>query len=300
MESKPKVIVVVGPTSAGKTSLSIAIAKKFNGEVISADSRQVYRGMDIGTSKVTVEEMDGVPHHLLDIVNPTETYTGADFKRDATFAINDIIERGNCPIIVGGTFFYIELLRNNLQSAPVPPNPSLRAELEELSTEALFQSLQTKDPIRAEAIDQHNRRRLIRALEIIDTLGVVPALEKHESPYDWLLIGADVEKTQLNLNIHNKLLSGLEAGMVDEVKHLHETGVRYERLDSFGLEYRYITKYLQNTLSYEEMVTALEFKIKQYAKRQLTWLRRDNSIAWFVPENREGIYKRIAEFLKSD
>lgn len=297
MSTKPKVIAIVGPTASGKTSLSIEIAKKFNGEVISADSRQVYRGMDIGTGKVTKEEMDGITHHLLDIVDPMEVYSGADFKRDATVALDDIIKRDSLPIIAGGTFFYIELLRNNLQSAPVPPNPALRAELEKLSTEILFQTLQTKDSNRANDIDQFNRRRLIRALEIIDCLGTVPPITEAESPYDWLLLGIDITKEQLHLNIHRRLHSRLEIGMVEEVKQLHHNGVNYERLDSFGLEYRYIARYLQNKITYEEMLTEIESKSRQYAKRQMSWLRRDKSILWVKPENLSEIFKQITFFI---
>jgi len=298
MNSKPKVITIVGPTASGKTTLSIEIAKQFNGEVISADSRQVYRGMDIGTGKVTKEEMSNVPHHLLDIVDPTEVYTGADFKRDATVALDDIVKRDHLPIIAGGTFFYIELLRNHLQSAPVPPNPALREELEKLSTETLFQTLQTKDPTRAKDIDQFNHRRLIRALEIIDCLGTVPPTTEAESPYDWLLLGINISKEQLHFNIHQRLHTRLDIGMVEEVKQLCDNGVSYERLDSFGLEYRYITRYLQNKITYDEMLTEIENKSRQYAKRQMSWLKRDKSIVWVKPESIESIFQLITTFNK--
>jgi len=298
MNSKPKVITIVGPTASGKTTLSIEIAKQFNGEVISADSRQVYKGMDIGTGKVTQAEMGNIPHHLLDIADPTEVYTGADFKRDATVALDDIVKRDRLPIIAGGTFFYIELLRNHLQSAPVPPNPALREALEKLTTETLFQTLQEKDSVRAAAIDKHNRRRLIRALEIIDTLGTVPPTTEAESSYDWLLIGIDISKEQLHQNIHTRLHTRLENGMIEEVVELHKNGVTYERLDSFGLEYRYIARYLQNQITHEEMVTEIENKSRQYAKRQMSWLKRDKSVEWVKPESIESIFQLITTFNK--
>ncbi len=297
--SKPKIIVIVGPTSSGKTSLSVEIAKKWNGEIISADSRQVYEGMDLGTGKVTKEEMAGIPHHLLDMAKPMQVYSGANFKHDATIAINDIIARQKQPIIAGGTFFYIDLLRNSQQAAPVAPNPELRAKLEELSTEELFSTLQNKDTARAEVIDKHNRHRLIRSLEIIEALGSVPLPQTTESPYEWLLIGLELDKQTLHQNIHLRLKNRLEAGMIDEVKRLISEGVTYERLAAFGLEYRYLAKYLKGEIDYDTAVNEIETKTRQFAKRQLTWLKRDKSIEWFLPENREAIFRRITNFLEN-
>lgn len=297
MEEKPKIIAVVGPTSSGKTSLSIAIAKEFNGEVISADSRQVYCGLDIGTGKVTKEEMEGVPHHLLDIVDPIEVYTAANFERDAVVAILDIQNRGRLPIVAGGSTFYIDILRGKQQSAPVPPNEVFRAELENLSKAELFEKLKQSDRRRAEAIDPDNRRRLERALEIIDALGVVPEPTEAESPYDWYMIGVDVPKEKLHQNIHTRLLARIEAGMIEEAERLHTEGVSYERMDNLGLEYRYLAKHLQGELSKDEMIEQIELKNRQYAKRQMTWLKRDKSIEWFQPENRLLIEKRIEDFL---
>lgn len=291
--NKPKVIAIVGPTASGKTSLSIEIAQRYGGEVISADSRQVYRGLDIGSGKVTPEEMRGIPHHLLDVVSPMTVYTAADFKRDADEVISEIIERGNVPILAGGTFFYLELLRGTMQAAPVEPNPELRAELEQLSDSELLSQLQTKDPNRAETIDGENRRRLIRSLEIIATLGSVPEIVTTESPYDWLIIGVDITKEQLHRNIHTRLHERMTAGMIDEVKNLLTNGVSHERLEQFGLEYRYISRYLRGELSEEQMMEILETKIKQFAKRQLTWLKRDQTIEWYSPDDREAIFNRI-------
>lgn len=296
--NKPKVIAVVGQTASGKTSLSIELAKKFNGEVISADSRQVYRGMDLGTGKVILEEMQGVPHHLLDVVEPMEIYTAADFERDAKAAILDILSRGKLPIIVGGTYFYIQLLRGELQSAPVAPNEEFRKGLEKFSNLELYEQLKTLDPIRAEDIDPENSRRLIRALEIINELGTVPPVQKIDSPYDWLLLGTDITKEQLHKNINLRLKQRLELGMVAEAKLLHQQGVTYERMDTLGLEYRYLAKYLQNQLSETELFSQLETKIRQYAKRQLTWLKRDNSIKWFNPKAQAEINTCVENFLQ--
>lgn len=278
--SKPKIIAIIGPTASGKSALAVEIAKAVHGEVISADSRQVYKGMDIGTGKVTSEEMQGVPHHLLDIVSPEQIYTGTDFISDSSSVITDILARGKTPIIAGGTFFYLDLLRGRMQVAPVPPNPTLRTSLERLSDAELLAQLQTFDPVAAGWIDTHNRRRLIRAIEICTAVGTVPKSIPQESPYDWLILGIDVPVETLNERIMTRLNERLNNGMVEEVKQLHQDGLSWERLDSFGLEYRFCGRYLRDELSRDDLVVQLAAKIRQYAKRQRTWLRRDNEITW--------------------
>ncbi|MBP6924228.1 MAG: tRNA (adenosine(37)-N6)-dimethylallyltransferase MiaA [Candidatus Pacebacteria bacterium] len=296
--SKPKVIAIVGPTASGKTALSISLAKKIKGEVVSADSRQVYVGMDIGTGKITRAEMQGIPHHLIDIADPVTVYTGADFARDANEAIESILGRKHTPIVIGGTFFYIDLLRGKMQPAPVEPNEDFRNSLAHFKDDELFAQLQEKDPKRAESIDPFNRRRLVRALEVIEALGSVPEQKSVESPYDWLIVGVEVPHSPLHDKIHDRLLQRLDAGMVKEVETLHAQGVTYERLDDLGLEYRYIGQYLQKNLTYDEMILQLETKIRQYAKRQLTWLKRDTEIEWFSSDNHEAISIRVDSFLK--
>ncbi len=298
MRTRPKVIAIVGPTSSGKTALSIAIAKKYHGEIISADSRQVYKGMDLGTGKVTPEEMAGIQHHLLDIIEPTEIYTGADFKRDATAALEEILKRGSCPIIAGGTFFYLDLLRNKLSAAPVEPDETLREKLSTLSNATLLEMIFQKDPARATTIDRDNRRRLIRALEIIEAVGTVPPTTTETSPYDWLIIGINIEKETLHKNIVTRLQARLDAGLIKEVSNLYAAGVSYQRLESLGLEYRYIARYLQGIYTKDEMEKLLETKIKQFAKRQLTWLKRDATIEWFTPLEQEAIFARVQQFLQ--
>lgn len=294
---KPKLISIVGPTSSGKTSLSIAIAKRFNGEVISADSRQVYRGLDLGTGKVTPEEMNGVPHHLLDIADPMDVYTAADFKRDAEVAIADIVGRGKLPIIAGGTFFYIDALLGKIQTPEVPPNPELRETLEQKSAEELFQMLEEKDPSRAETIDPQNPRRLVRALEIVETIGKVPPPSAAANPYETLTIGIDISKEQLHHSIHVRLLERIDQGMIEEVQKLHEAGMTHERMESLGLEYRYIARYLQGQITKEAMLEELETKIRQFAKRQMTWLKRDDSIQWFAKDD-EKVFGVVERFLR--
>jgi len=297
MEAKPKVIAIVGPTAAGKTALSINIAKHIDGEVISADSRQVYCGMDLGTGKVTTAEMDGVPHHLLDVADPMEVYTGSRFVYDATAAIDGIISRKHHPIVAGGTFFYVDLLRNKMQAAPVEPDPEYRKELARYSDPELFELLEQQDARRAATIDQHNRRRVERALEIINSLGSVPESTEQESPYDWLIFGIEITKEQLHANIYQRIIDRLDAGMIEEVERLHYEGVTWDRLDALGLEYRYIAKYLQGELDKAAMIEQLNFKTRQFAKQQLTWLKKDPEVVWINPNETREVLTRVDTFL---
>ncbi len=297
-DAKPKVVVIVGPTASGKTSLSIKIAKRYTGEVISADSRQVYRGMDLGTGKVTVAEMDGIPHHLLDVADPATVYTVADFVAAGRETITSIIDRNHLPIIAGGTFLYVDTLLGRMSTPSVPPNESLRDELSTNSTDELFEMLTELDPARATAIDRYNPRRLIRAIEIATALGAVPATNT-TTPYDTLTLGITIDKDTLHHNIHVRLLERLEAGMVAEVETLLAAGITHDRLESFGLEYRYISRYLRGLIDYDTMISELETKIRQFAKRQYTWLKRDQSIVWVDPKDFETITGCIDRFLSS-
>jgi tRNA dimethylallyltransferase len=279
MMKKPKIIVIVGPTASGKTSLSLELAKKLNGEVVSADSRQVYKGLDLGTGKVTEAEMEGIPHHLLDVADPKETYTVTDYVRDARTEIADIIARGKLPIIVGGTFFYVDALLGRSIPAEVEPNKALRAELEKKSAEELFTLLTGKDPERAQTIDKDNKRRLVRALEIVDAIGKVPTT-KSEELYDATIIGISISKEKLKENIHARLIDRLEKGMIEEVENLHANKLSYERMYELGIEYKYIAEYLEEKITKDEMMKQIELKSLQYAKRQMTWLKRDKSVKW--------------------
>jgi tRNA dimethylallyltransferase len=293
---KHKVVVIVGPTASGKTSLGIELAKRIHGEVVSADSRQVYRGLDLGSGKVTYEEMQGVPHHMLDVADPNMVYTVSDYVHAARSILEDVHRRGLTPIIVGGSFFYVDALLGRITLPTVPPNDALRVELDSLRTEDLFSYLKTRDPRRAETIDKHNRPRLIRALEITAELGAVP-LPYSEPLYDARIFGITIDQTELKNNIHNRLISRIEKGMVDEVKHLHEQGLSYDRLESFGLEYRYIAEHLQGRLSYCVMLETIKTKSWQYAKRQMTWLKRDKEIVWVEPRDVEKIEEMARVFL---
>lgn len=297
MIKRPKIIVIVGPTAVGKTSLSIELAKKINGEIISADSRQVYCGLNLGTGKVTPNEMRGIPHHLIDIADPTTRYTVSDFVRDGRTAIHEIVERNRLPIVVGGTFFYVDALLGRVSIPETLPDPELRNELMTSSNEALASELAQKDPERAATIDTKNKRRLIRALEIVRAFGKVPRLVR-TLPYDVLIIGLILEKTALHESIHNRLYARLDAGMIAEVENLHREGLSYERMEDLGLEYRYISRYLRGILPKETMLAELETKIRQFAKRQMTWLKRDKEIHWYTKENAENLITDVKNFIE--
>lgn len=280
-KSNPHIIVVCGPTATGKSDYAVTLAKKIGGEIISADSRQVYKGLDVGSGKITKKEMKGVPHHLLDIASPKSTFTVERFQKLGKKAIADILKRGKTPIICGGTGFYIDALVYESSFPAVPPNKTLRATLEKKSTEELLSLLKEKDPERAETIDTKNKVRLIRALEIVDAIGKVPEIKK-ESPYDIEWIGLDFPDEILKERIHVRLLKRLKMGMIKEVEKLHTQGLSWKRMRELGLEYRFLAEYLTGKLTKEEMTTQLESAIWQYAKRQRTWFKRNKEIGWKI------------------
>ena len=276
---KPKIIAVVGPTASGKTSLGIYLAQKLGGEVISADSRQVYRGLNIGTGKVTKKEMQGVPHHLLDVISPKKQFTVSDFVRLAEKAYSLILTNKRIAIVVGGTGLYVDMLTGRMSYPDVPPNPALRKKLETKTAAQLLALLAKADPARAATIDAHNSRRLIRALEIAKAIGKSPA-QNPEPKYDVLWLGLKPAQPKLEANIHKRLLARLKRGMIAEAKRLHKQGVSYKRMDELGLEYRYLALLLQGKISKKEFESQLEQAIRQYAKRQATWFKRNKDIQW--------------------
>lgn len=309
-----KIIVIIGPTASGKSDLALRLAKLAQGkafrkygvngaEIISADSRQVYRGMDIGTGKVKKDRImnhelrimglskesyysEGIRHHLIDVANPKKQFTADDFKKLGEKAIKDILSRKKIPIIVGGTGFYIDILLGRMQTAEVPPNPKLRKDLDKLSTEHLFKILRKLDPQRAKTIDPKNRRRLVRALEIVLTTkkpSLATKYPRSNSNYEILWLGINPGKEKLAKNIKNRLEKRLEQGMVREVKKLIKNGISHKRLQKFGLEYKWLSLYLQNKISYEEMRENLYRDIIRYSKRQMTWFKRNKEIYWLDP-----------------
>ena len=276
---KPKIIAVVGPTASGKTSLGIYLAQKLGGEVISADSRQVYKGLNIGTGKVTKKEMQGVPHHLLDVISPKKQFTVADFVRLAEKAYSSILQNNKIAVVVGGTGLYVDMLTGRMSYPDVSPNPALRKKLENKTAAQLFALLTKADPARAATIDARNTRRLVRALEIAKAIGKSPA-QNPEPTYDVLWLGLKPAQPKLEANIHKRLLARLKLGMIAEAKRLHKQGVSYKRMNELGLEYRYLALLLQGKLGKKEFESQLEQAIRQYAKRQATWFKRNKDIQW--------------------
>jgi len=276
-----KLIVILGPTATGKSALAIKLAKKFNGEVISADSRQVYKGMDIGTGKVTKKEQQGVPHYLLDVASPKRRFTVAQYRKLALKAINKILKKKKVPILCGGTGFYLQAVIDGIVIPPVKPDWQLRKNLEKETTQELFKLLKKLDPRRAKTVEKQNRRRLIRALEIvIKTKKPVPSFKKDPLSYPMLIIGAKKSPEELKKLIEKRLSKRFKKGMITEVKKIRKSGISWKKLEEFGLEYRYIAQYLQNKLSYDETVQRLQKEIEHFAKRQITWFKRDKRIHW--------------------
>lgn len=288
-----KLIVILGPTSSGKTDLSIKLALwlgkkqsriKFGikgAEIISADSRQVYKGMDIGTGKITKKEMQGIPHHLLDVASIKKRFTVVQYRKRTLRAIRNISKENKTPLLVGGTGFYIQAVVDGITIPSVKPDWKLRKELERKTTDRLFKMLKKKDPRRAKDIDKKNRRRLIRALEIVIKTGEpVPVFKKGSPEFDMLMLGLEKPQTELSRLIKKRLKKRLQKGMIKEVENLRKSGISFNRLEELGLEYRYVAYYLQSKLGYKKMVKELQKEIEQFAKRQMIWFKKDKRIIW--------------------
>ncbi len=292
---KTKLLIILGPTASGKSDLAVQLAKKYNGEIISADSRQVYKGLNICTGKITKKEMSGIKHHLLDVTDPKKVFTVSQFKTLVEIAIADISSRGKLPIICGGTGFYIQAVVDNIILPEVPPNKKLREKLNKKTTTELFEILKKLDNERAKNIDAKNPRRLIRAIEIAEKLGKVPPLNLPRpllentqgkvssnlmDRYSPIFIGIKTDPQILKEKIHNRLLKRLKNGMLSEAKKLHSKGLSWKRMEDLGLEYRYMARFLQKKITKEEMIVQLEKEIWQYAKRQGTWWKKDGRVKW--------------------
>lgn len=281
---KPKVIVIVGPTASGKSDFAVELARRIGGEVVSADSRQVYTGLDIGTGKITEKEMRGVPHHMLDVASPRRVFTAHDYVRKARPILADIIRRGKVPIICGGTGFYIDALLGRIQLPDTPASPALRKELKAKTAPELYETLRKLDPRRAESIDRHNPVRLIRAIEIATALGSVPPMKIQPLPYDVVWFGVCTPEASWRAAVRVRLLSRMKAGMLNEARQLHAEGLSYRRMEELGLEYRHLARLLKGEVSESAMLEALERDIVRYGKRQRTYLRKNKHIVW-LPEN---------------
>ncbi len=283
IENKPPLIVVLGPTASGKSALGIALAQRFSGEIVSADSRQVYQGLDIGTAKVTAEERAMVPHHLLDRVEVNEIYTVSQFQHAAFVAIDAILARRHQPFLVGGSPHYIQTVVDNLDMPQVAPQPVLRAELEQRPLPELVKELQQRDPQSFTTIDRNNPRRVIRALEVCIITGR-PFSEQRgiaHPLYRSLLLGIQWPREVLYQRIDARVDERMQQGMVQEVQSLLDAGTSHERMEALGLEYRFIDRWLRGEFTSEEqMVERLKYAIHDFTRRQLTWFRRDKRIVW--------------------
>jgi tRNA dimethylallyltransferase len=323
-----RLLIILGPTASGKSDLAVRLAKKYNGEVVSADSRQVYKGLNIGTGKITKNEMKGIRHHLLDVADPKKQFTVIDYRKLADKAIADITKRGKLPIICGGTGFYIDTVVNERDFPAAKADKKLRAKLSKKSVEQLLAMLTKLDPRRAKTMaannsERHNSRRLIRAIEIttvqmrqtkiegrhsadtksqigipIHAVALEPALYRK---YDSLFIGIKVPRNELRDRIKKRLRARMKAGMLAEAKRLHEPrtkrnpngGLSWKRMNELGLEYRYEAELLQGRLNREQFMETLATKIWQYARRQMTWFRRNRKIKWFTRNQYLKIEKLI-------
>ncbi|EJS15478.1 tRNA (adenosine(37)-N6)-dimethylallyltransferase MiaA [Bacillus mycoides] len=285
---REKVAVIIGPTAVGKTKLSIDLAKALNGEIISGDSMQIYRTMDIGTAKVTTDEMDGIPHYMIDIKDPEDSFSVAEFQERVRKCIREITERGKLPIIVGGTGLYIQSVLFDYQFTDEAGDATYREQMEKLAlehgVEYVHKKLQEVDPESAERIHANNVRRVIRALEIFHTTGekMSNQLEKQENEllYDVSLIGLTMDREMLYDRINLRVNLMIEQGLLEEVKGLHERGVRdCQSIQAIG--YKEIYDYFENRVSLEEAVSQLKTNSRRYAKRQLTWFRNKMDVTWF-------------------
>ena len=296
----PKLVVLLGPTASGKSGLGITLAQHFQGEIVSADSRQVYRGLDIGTAKVTPAEQALVPHHLLDVANPSETYTVAQFQRDAIAAINDILKRRHQPFLVGGSPHYIQAVVDNLDIPHIEPQPELRAQLEKRPLPELLEQLEELDPHTAAIIDRNNPRRIIRALEVCLVSGQPFSQQRKMSEplYQSLLLGIIWPREVLYRRIDERVDERLQQGMVQEVQKLLDEGISHQRLESLGLEYRYISSWLTGAFeSEDEMAQKLKYAIHDFTRRQLTWFRKEKRIVWINGEDWEQAEHVARDFL---
>ena len=306
--TKPKIVVICGPTASGKTSLSIQLAKLINGEIVSADSMQIYEDMDIGTAKPTIEEMDGVKHYLIGNVSPTVRYSVANFKKDALTAIEEILQKGKTPIIVGGTGLYVDSLVNGIDYDDNEIDMDYRNELENIAEteglEKLYDKAMKIDSEAMKKISHNDKKRIFRVLEIFHSTGKTKTEQeiesrKKENPYDYYVYAIDMPREKLYERINKRVDIMIENGLVDEVKNLID---KYNELPTAmqGLGYKEVVSYLNNDFTFEEMVEKIKMETRRYAKRQLTWFRRNKQITWINGlDNTQNNLKIILEGVKS-
>ena len=308
MEKKKPLFILTGPTAVGKTSLSIRAAKAFDGEIVSADSMQVYKGMDVGTAKIRKEEMEGVPHHLIDVLSPDEPFHVVRFQQMAKEALKGIYERGRLPIVTGGTGFYIQALLYDVDFTENDGDPSLRASLEQLARERgpeyLHGLLRERDPQAAEEIHAHNVKRVIRALEFYEKTGTPisahnRAQREKESPYRFAYVILNRDRARLYERIDRRVEQMLSGGLLKEVRSLKERGYTRELVSMQGLGYKELLAFLDGELSYDEAVRVIKRDTRHFAKRQLTWFSRERETDWISMDGKseEDCLEEIRQIL---
>ncbi|MBW2561850.1 MAG: tRNA (adenosine(37)-N6)-dimethylallyltransferase MiaA [Deltaproteobacteria bacterium] len=299
-------IVILGPTASGKTRIAAMIAKDLRSEVISADSRQVYRGMDLGTGKDISEFLvDGVEiaYHLIDIVDAGHEFNLFEYQKMFYRSFSEISERGVIPIMAGGTGLYIEAVVKGYRMLEVPEDPALREEFQEMDMDAMRDHLFKINPALHNTTDTEGRDRLIRAIEIAEYSKMREFVEEIEHPrINPFIIGIRWERSVLRDRITERLKKRIDMGMIEEVKNLHNQGVSWERLDSFGLEYRYASRYLQGKMDFDEMFRQLNTRIHQFSKRQMTWFRRMErrgiAIHWIDNADYDSVKRLVEEYIE--
>lgn len=292
-----KIIVILGTTSSGKSDISVKLAQKFNGEVISADSRQVYKGLNIGTGKITKKEMSGIPHHMLSVASPQKRYDVSTWQKETKKIIAEIHSRGKLPIVCGGTGFYIQSIVENLALPEVPPDKKLRKKLEDKTADELVKILIRLDPKKLKKIDAKNPVRLVRAIEIATHIGRVPELQKNKNDWQMLQIGLKLPDKKLKEKILTRIIKRMKSGMANEAKTLHKKGLSWKRMNELGLEYRYLALLLQKKISRDEFTQKLNTETWHYARRQWQWFKRDKNIRWFSPAEIRKINAEMRKFL---
>ena len=306
---KQPLIIIAGPTAVGKTALSVALAKRISGEIVSADSMQVYRGMDIGTAKVTKEETCGVPHHLIDVLDPKDPFNVMTFRSMVKDAVRGIASRGNVPVLVGGTGFYIQSVLYDVQFEEDASSEELRKELEQeadvLGAEKMHERLRALDPDAAEAIHPNNIKRVVRALEYCLSTGRKISVHNREqrertSPYSFLFYVLTMDRAALYQRIDLRVDQMMEQGLLAEVKRLRDEGVTSDMVSMQGLGYRQIFDYLEGIATLEDAVERIKRETRHFAKRQLTWFRREPDARWINVSEYGGDRKKILELMTEE
>ena len=304
--NKPKVIVICGPTASGKTGLSIELAKKINGEIISADSMQIYKEMDIGTAKVTKEEMQGIKHYLIDIVFPDERYSVADFKKDAENSIEEILKKNKVPILVGGTGLYIDSVIKGIEYNEINTDLKYREKLEKIAEkeglDKLYKMAMQIDKNATEKISSNDKKRILRVLEIYKSTGKTKTeLEiesrKKESEYSFYVFGTELDRKKLYEKINLRVDKMIEDGLVEEVKRIIE---KYKSFPTSmqGLGYKEIRGYLEGNFTKEEAIEKIKMETRRYAKRQITWFKRNKNIIWLNMEEENSVKNHVKTILE--